>query len=188
MAVIYWGSKIGLDQGRGGWFDRRQRQASSLLGRVRFQTVYICQNRTLRIELANWQFLCDLCSNGPIAFCEDFFLIVSVLVMVVMVADDIMARMGPKGGPVYSHSEWTESSLHKIQVTNGSDFWRNNQIRQTAIHHCHLDDISLSNDNHHKITDNNQDQKNEKKITKMIRSQIALDLPQSKSGGRLVSW
>ena len=36
-----------------------------------------------------------------------------------MVADDNMARMGPKGGPVYSHSEWTESSLHKIQVKNG---------------------------------------------------------------------
>ena len=82
--------------------------------------------------------------------------------MVLLVPDDNMARMGPKGGPVYSHSEWTESSLHKIQVKNGSDFWRNNQIRQTAIHHCHLDDISLSNDNHHKITGNNQDQKNEK--------------------------
>ena len=43
-----------------------------------------------------------------------------MLVMMLMVADDNMARMGPKGGPVYSHSEWTESSLHKIQVKNGA--------------------------------------------------------------------
>ena len=38
----------------------------------------------------------------------------------VIVSDANMARMGPKGGPVYSHTEWTESSLHKIQVRNFS--------------------------------------------------------------------
>ena len=36
--------------------------------------------------------------------------------IIYMLADINMARMGPKGGPVYSHIEWTESSLHKIQV------------------------------------------------------------------------